>query len=91
MTVAGRPTSGDAPFDEVRLRLRDVRYGISIFAAKPCIAFVPVVDECHGNAKLAGTHPDVWNAIWRRTEVGMSAACASDEIDVGIRLRIDRG
>src|SRR5262249_49060790 len=87
--TAGSPTS-DTSFDEIGLRPCGVRNRITILAAGASVAFVAVIHERDRDARLAAAHSYIWNAVRRRTEVRMRSTRASNEIDVGVRLWIDR-
>src|SRR5258705_12364547 len=90
MAIAAGSTAGHTTLDEVRLRLRSVRHRITVLPAKSGIALAAVIDEGDRHTRLAAADSDIRNAVRRRAKVGMGAASAPDEVDVCIRLRIDR-
>ena len=90
MPVAVGAATRRAAFDVIRLRLGRFRNRIATFASISVIALRPVRDERDGNSGLGRADAHVRNAIRRRAEVRMQPAIASDEIDEGGRLRIDR-
>src|SRR4029077_4245778 len=63
---------------------------IAGLSAEARIAFAAVIDKGDRHAGLAAADARVGDAVRRRPEVGMRAARAPDEVDVGVRLRIDR-
>ena len=90
MPVAVGAAPRRAAFDVVRLRLGSFRNRIATLASISVIALRPVRDERDGHSGFGRADTHVRNAVRRRAEVRMQPAIASDEVDEGGRLRIDR-